>query len=95
MNEFVMMRVESNYGPGTFQQLGLALLRGLTCRLYSLRYRVEALKSKLEVRATALFHFVMSLMTASQLEIDERQLSMTESASSTVVPGPAAGTHIF
>ena len=56
MNELVMMRVESNYAPGIFQQLRLVLLRGHTCRLYSLYYRVEAIKSMLEVRATILCH---------------------------------------
>ena len=56
MNELVMMRVESNYAPGIFQQLHLALLRGLTYRLYSLRHRVEVIKSKLEVRATISRH---------------------------------------
>jgi hypothetical protein len=56
MNAFVMMRVESNYAQGTFQQLRLALRRGLTCRLYSLRHRVEAVKSKLEVRAAIQRH---------------------------------------
>jgi len=60
MNELVMMRVESNYAQGTFQQLHLALLRGLTCRLYSLYYRGEAIKSRLEVRATILRHCHMA-----------------------------------
>jgi hypothetical protein len=48
-----MMRVESNHARGTFQQLRLAFLRGLTCRLYSLYYRIEDIKSKLEVRCAA------------------------------------------
>jgi hypothetical protein len=56
MNELVMMRVESNYAPRTFQQLRLVLLRGLTYRLYLLHHRVEAIKSKLEVRAVISCH---------------------------------------
>ena len=47
-----MMRVESNHARGAFQQLRVALLRGLTCRLYSLYCRVKIIKSKLEVRYT-------------------------------------------
>jgi hypothetical protein len=55
-----MMRVESNHARGSFQQLRLALLCGLTCRLYSLYFRIEAIKSKLEVRYTApLYLFIM------------------------------------
>ena len=34
-------------------------------------------------------------MTVSQLAIDEQQLSITESAISTVAPGPAASTRII
>ena len=43
------MRMESNHSRGTFRQL-LVLHRGLTCRLYSLHYRIEDIKSRLEVR---------------------------------------------
>ena len=48
-NEFAAMRVESNLARGPFQQLRLAIQRGLTCRLYALYYRIEGMKSKLEV----------------------------------------------
>lgn len=43
-----MMRMESNYAPEILQQLRLALLRGLTYRLFSLYYLTEA-----NVRRTA------------------------------------------
>jgi hypothetical protein len=43
------MRVQSHRAQGAFQQLHLAFLRGLTWKLYSLYYRVEAIKAKLEV----------------------------------------------
>jgi hypothetical protein len=43
------MRMESNRTRGTLQQLRLALLRGLICKLYSLYYRIEDIKAKLEV----------------------------------------------
>jgi hypothetical protein len=43
------MRVESNRTRGTFPQLRLALLRGLTCRLCSLYYKIEAVRSDIEV----------------------------------------------
>jgi len=48
------MRVESNHARGTCQQLRLAVRRGLTCRLYALYYRIEAIKLTLEVRLTTL-----------------------------------------
>ena len=49
-NEFAMMRVESNRAHGTFNQLRVALLHGLTYKLFSLYYKIEAIKSELEVR---------------------------------------------
>jgi hypothetical protein len=48
-NRFAAMRVESNLARGPFQQLRLAIQRGLTCRLSVLYYRIEGMKSKLEV----------------------------------------------
>ena len=48
------MRVESNRAPGTFNQLRVALLHGLTYKLFSLYYQIEAIKSQLEVRCTPL-----------------------------------------
>ena len=45
-----MMRMESNHSRGTFRQLLPVLHHGLTCRLYSLHYRIEAIKSRVEVR---------------------------------------------
>ena len=47
-----MMRIKSNHARGTFQQLRLAVR--LTYRLYALYYRIEAIKSKLEVCFTPL-----------------------------------------
>ena len=46
-NQFTVMRIKSNGARGTFRQLRLAVR--LTHRLYALRYRIEAIKSKLEV----------------------------------------------
>jgi hypothetical protein len=88
------MRVESNHARGTFQQLRLALLCGLTCRLYSLYYRIEAIKSEIEVCCTAPLPIYPVSMTASQLAVDERLLSIMANANNTVVPSPAAGTHL-
>jgi len=48
------MRVESNSAPGTFNQLRVALLHGLTYKLLSLYYQIEAIKSELEVRCAPL-----------------------------------------
>jgi len=49
MNDFAMMRVESNHARGACQQLWLAVRRGLACRLYALYYRIEAVKLTLEL----------------------------------------------
>jgi hypothetical protein len=46
-NQFAAMRIESNQARWTFQQLRLAVR--LTYRLYALYYRIEAIKSMLEV----------------------------------------------
>jgi len=48
-NQLARMRMESNHAPGTFQQLRLAVQRGLTCKLFALYYRIEDVKSRLEV----------------------------------------------
>lgn len=48
-----MMRTESNHSRGILQQLHIALLGGLTCKLLSLYYQIEAFKSELEVRCTS------------------------------------------
>jgi hypothetical protein len=63
-----MMRVESNRARGALQQLRLSLLHGLTFRLYSLCYRIEAIKSKLEVTLAVLtptlLYFIVRSLTA-------------------------------
>ena len=45
-----MMRTESNLARGIFPQLRIALLHGLTWKLFSLYYEIEAIKSGIEVR---------------------------------------------
>ena len=87
-----MMRTESNHAPGTFQQLRIALLGGLTCKLLSLYYQIESIKSELEV-CTPVSLFVTPLLTVSQLEVDKQQLD-TESGASALVPGPADGKRV-
>ena len=49
-----MMRAESNGAPRAFSQLRVALLHGLTYKLFSLFYQIEAIKSDLEVRCAPL-----------------------------------------
>ena len=48
------MRVESNSAPGTFNQLRVALLHGLTYKLLSLYNQIQAIKSEVEVRCAPL-----------------------------------------
>ena len=55
-----MMRVEGNRAPWTFNQLRVALLHGLTYKLISLCYQIEAVKSELEVRYTCTLLLVSS-----------------------------------
>ena len=54
-NQFARMRMESNHAQCIFRQLQLAVQRGLTRKLFALYYRIEALKSRLEVCLTNLF----------------------------------------
>ena len=53
-NQFLQMRTESHRAPWFFQQLYLLFLCGLTWRLYVLKWRVEAIKRKIEVGTIAL-----------------------------------------
>ena len=82
------MRIKSNHARGTFQQLRLAVR--LTYRLYALYYRIEAIKSKLEVCFTPLSLPVVQSTMAShwQLAVDEQQITIAESATSTMLPVP-------
>ena len=48
------MRLQSNHARGPFQQLRLAIQRGLTYRLYVLYHRIGGIKSELEVSQNTL-----------------------------------------
>jgi len=96
-NQFAAMRLQSNRTQCPFQQLRLAIRRGLTCQLYVLYYRIEGIKSKLEVsQTTPLAHHIYSI-NSSQLAIDKQQLRITdpESATRIAVPSPASGMHLY
>lgn len=79
------MRVESNLAWWPFQQLRLAIQRGLTCRLYVLYFRINGIKSKLEVQQF-LSLFITHTMNAYQLAVDQQQLRVAENATGTAVP---------
>ena len=85
-----MMRLESNHAQGTFNQLRVALLDGLTYKMYSLYYQIEAIKSGLEVCLTSTL-FIMQPMTVSQVEIDKQQLNNVEIVASAELPIPVNG----
>jgi len=51
------MRIENNHAQGIFQQLRIAILHGLTCKLHTLYYRIDAIKSRLEVRNLVLLSY--------------------------------------
>ena len=51
--------MESHRAPGLSQQLRLAVWYGLTCRLYALSLRVEAIKIKIEVCWNALLFLLL------------------------------------
>ena len=85
------MRTESNHARGTFQQLRIALVGGLTCKLLSLYYQIESIKSDLEVCTSVSLSITPSL-TVAQLEVDKQQISTESGARALpVVPGPADG----
>jgi len=48
-SEFLQIRMESHRAPGILRQLWLAVWYGLTCRLFTLSSRVEAIKIKIEL----------------------------------------------
>ena len=48
-SKFLQIRMESHRARGIFRQLRLAVWPGLTCRLYMLSLRVEAIKIEIEV----------------------------------------------
>jgi hypothetical protein len=52
-NQFLRIRMESHRAPGILRQLRLAVWYGLTCRLYTLSLRVEAIKIEIEVCCNA------------------------------------------
>ena len=83
--QFATMRVESNSAPGTLNQLHVGLLHGLTYKLLSLYYQIEAIKSELEVHCTRLVHH--GLTVAPQLKVDEQLLKDTETVTSAECPG--------
>jgi hypothetical protein len=49
-HQFIEMRTESHRSPGFFQQLCLLFLSGLTWRLYLLKWRIESIRRRIEVR---------------------------------------------
>jgi len=61
-NQFAAIRLQSNHARRPFQQLRLAIQYGLTYRLYVLYFRVEGIKSRLEVsQATPLAYRIYSM----------------------------------
>ena len=58
-SEFLQLRMESNRAPGALRQLRLAVQYGLTCRLYTLSSRVEAIKITIEVCRNALLFLLI------------------------------------
>ena len=87
-----MMRTESNHARGTFQQLRITL-GGLTCKLLSLYYQIESIKSELEV-CTPVSLSITPSPTMSQLEVDKQQLNIG-SGTSILVASPTDGKHVL
>ena len=56
-SEFLQIRMESHRARGILRQLRLAVWHGLTCRLYMLSLRVEAIKIEIEVCWDALLYY--------------------------------------
>ena len=91
------MRLQSNHARWPFQQLRLAIQRGLTCRLYVLYFRIEGIKSKLEVSQTTLVAYHIYSTYSSQLAIDDQRFRIAdpESVIRTAVPSPTAGHGMY
>ena len=89
--KFAMMRTESNHARGTFQQLRITLTGGLTCKLLSLYYQIESIKSELEV-CTPVSMSITPSLTVTQLEVDQQQLNMGSAGA--LVASPADGKHV-
>ncbi len=68
--------MESNHTLGTFQQLRLAVHHGLTCKLFALYYRIEGVKSRLEVSLVTPTDSDTQPTTACQVALDEQQLTI-------------------
>ena len=92
-NRFALLRLENSHAQGTFNQLRVALLHGLTYKLFSLYNQIEGIKLELEVRST-LPSFITQLMTAFQVEIDKQQLNTVEVITNAVTPSPTDSEHI-
>jgi len=92
-DQFEMMRFESNHAQGSFNQLRVALLHGLTYKLYSLYHQIEAIKSQLEVRFT-IFLVIMQSITVSQVAIDKQHLNSMEIVTSAAMFSPADSKHV-
>ena len=88
-----MMRTESNHARGTFRQLRITIMGGLTCKLLSLYYQIESIKSELEV-CTPVSLSITPLLTASQLEVDKQQLNMGSGGTGALVASPADSKHV-
>ena len=71
---------------GTFNQLRVALLHGLTYKLFSLYYQIKAIKSELEVRCALLF--ILQSIMVPQLKVDKQQLNDTETVTGAEGPSP-------
>jgi hypothetical protein len=80
-NQFLQMRTESHRSPGFFQQLYLLFMCGLTWRLYVLKWRVEAIKRKIE-------------LAVDEQRIAFLTNANAQSATTTALPAPAAETVI-
>ena len=88
-----MTGVESNGAPGTFNQLRIALVHGLTYKLFCLYYQIEAIRSELEVRCTT-FLFTMQSMMVPQLKVNKQQLD-TETVTGAKVPRSVCGKCVL
>ena len=83
------MRTESNHARGTFRQLRIALLGGLTYRLLSLYYQIESIKPEADLEVCTPVSRCLYLtppLTVAQLEVDKQRLN-TKSGVSAPVPG--------
>jgi len=91
VDQFTMMRVESNQARGTPQQLRLAIQHGLTWRLCTLRYQIAAIGSSLEL-AIDQHHLAIIRSTLNRVGPSPTAATTMNNATESTLPLPVTAS---